>query len=229
MDVTTTDTKKSSRIKLFIFVGMIVLILLLNHIFGWSRYLSDMENLEFLKQMMEEHRMMAVLIYTALTIISCVFLALPGVTFAILAGLLFGPVLGTICCCIATTIGAILAFLLGRFFLKDTIKPLAMKNKYLKKWLFDSTGKNELFILMLTRLIPLFPYNLQNFAYGVTDIRFSTYSIGSFLFMIPGTAMYTIGTAGLVDGEHRVLYIAIAVLLAVLVTGLGKFFQKKYI
>lgn len=223
------DTKKKSHIKVVVFLGVIVLILILNHRFGWSRYMSDMENLEFLKQMMEEHRMMAILIYIAITIVSCVFLALPGVTFAILAGLLFGPVLGTVCCCIATTAGAILAFLLGRFFLKDTIKPLAMKNKYLKKWLFDSTGTNELFVLMLTRLIPLFPYNLQNFAYGVTDIRFSTYSIGSFLFMIPGTAMYTIGTAGLVGGENRILYLAIAVILAVLVIGLGKFFQKKYL
>ena len=68
-------------------------------------------------------------------------------------------------------------------------------------------------------LVPLFPYNLQNFAYGVTDIPFSTYSIFSLIFMLPGTAMYTIGTSGLADKENRVLYISIAVILAVIVMG----------
>lgn len=215
--------------KLWIFIGMIVIVLILNHIFGWSSYLGDIKNLEFLKQMVQEHRMQAIAIYMIITIVGCVALALPGVTFAILAGILFGPVLGTFCCSLATTIGAVLAFLLGRFFLKDTVKPMALKNKYLKKWLFGDSNQNQLFVLMLTRLIPVFPYNLQNFAYGVTDIRFSTYTIGSFLFMIPGTAMYTVGSAGIVDGENRMLYIGITIVLAVVVFGLSTFFKKRYI
>ena len=122
-----------------------------------------------------------------------------------------------------------MAFVVGRYFLKESVKPLVIKNKYLKKWLFDTSGKNELFILMITRLVPIFPYNLQNFAYGITDIKFSTYTIGSFLFMLPGTAMYTVGTAGLTNSENRVLYIGIAVLLAVIVVGVGFFLKKRYI
>ena len=191
--------------KLWIFIGMIVLILILNHIFGWSSYLGNTENLKFLE------------------------LALPGVTFAIVAGLVFGPVLGTICCSVATTLGAMVAFVVGRFFLQDIIKPMAMKNKYLKKWLFDESGNNEVFILMITRLVPLFPYNLQNFAYGVTDIKFSTYSICSLIFMLPGTAMYTVGMAGLADKENRILYIGIAIVLAGIVIGLGAFLKKHYV
>ena len=54
--------------------------------------------------------------------------ALPGISFAILAGLLFGPVLGTICCTVAATLGAVAAFLLGRYFLKDTVGAAARKN-----------------------------------------------------------------------------------------------------
>lgn len=156
-------------------------------------------------------------------------LALPGVTFAIAAGLLFGPLLGTVCCSLATTVGAMLAFIVGRFFLKDSIKPVVMKNKYLKKCLFDESGKNEIFILMITRLVPVFPYNLQNFAYGITDIKFSTYSVGSLVFMLPGTAMYTIGTAGVADKENRVLYIGIALFLAVVVLGIGTVLKKRYV
>ena len=126
-------------------------------------------------------------------------------------------------------IGAMAAFLAGRFFLRDSIKPVVMKNRYLKKWLFDEAGKNELFVLMITRLVPLFPYNLQNFAYGVTDIPFTTYSVFSLIFMLPGTAMYTIGTSGLADKENRVLYISIAVILAVIVMGMGVYFKRKYV
>lgn len=214
--------------KLWIFIGIIAVILFLDHIFKWSSYIGDFDNLQFLKDMVNENLFLAVMLYVGITIIGCVVLALPGVTFAIAAGLLFGPVLGTVCCSAATTIGAMLAFAVGRFFLKDSIKPMVMKNKYIKKWLFDETGGNEIFVLMITRLVPVFPYNLQNFAYGVTDIRFSTYSVCSLIFMLPGTAMYTVGTAGIADKENRIFYIGTAFVLAILVMGLGAFLKKRY-
>ena len=215
--------------KMWVFTGTIAVILCLNHIFGWSSYISDMDNMAFLKQAVEDNLPYAIAIYMLLTIAGCAFLALPGVTFAIFAGLLFGPVLGTICCSAATTIGAVLAFAAGRFFLKDAIRPMVIKNKYLNKWLFDNSGKNQLFVLIITRLVPVFPYNLQNFAYGITDINFSTYMIGSLVFMLPGTAMYTVGTAGLADKENRMLYMGIAAVLAIGVMGMGVFLKKRYI
>lgn len=215
--------------KLWIFIGLVAVILVLNHIFGWSSYLGDTDNLAFLKNTIQDNLLGAIAIYMAVTIIGSVVLALPGVTFAILAGLIFGPVLGTVLCTVSATAGAVLAFLAGRFFLRDSIRPAAMKNKYLKKWLFDESGKNQLFVLMITRLVPLFPYNLQNFAYGVTDISFVTYTVGSFVFMIPGTAMYTIGTAGLADAENRMLYIGVALAIAVVVVFAGIILKKKYI
>lgn len=214
---------------MWVFAGTIVVILCLNHIFGWSSYISNMDNLAFLKQAVENNLPYAIAIYMLLTIAGCAFLALPGVTFAIFAGLLFGPVLGTICCSAATTIGAVLAFAAGRFFLKDAVRPMVIKNKYLNKWLFDNSGKNQLFVLIITRLVPVFPYNLQNFAYGITDIKFSTYIFGSLVFMLPGTAMYTVGTAGLADKENRMLYMGIAAVLAIGVMGMGVFLKKRYI
>ena len=212
--------------KLWIFIGILLLILVADRLWG----LSDMvlNALDYLETLVQENLTMAVLLYTGLTIVGCVVLALPGVSFAIAAGLLFGPFLGTICCSVATTIGAMIAFLVGRFFLKESVEPMAKKNKYLKKWLFDQSGKNDIFILMITRLVPLFPYNLQNFAYGVTDMSFRTYSICSLIFMLPGTAMYTIGTAGLADSENRMLYIGIAAVLGIIVIGAGAILKKKY-
>lgn len=215
--------------KLIIFCLIIVVILILNHIFGWSEYLSNSENLKFLSAMIKDHFALAALIYIGLTIVACVVLALPGVTFAILAGMIFGPWWGTLFCLIATTLGAIIAFVVGRFFLKDSIKPMVAKNALLKRILFDDAGRSDIVLLAITRLVPLFPYNIQNFAYGITDISLAHYSLYTFLFMIPGVALYTIGTAGFTSEGNRWLYFGIAAALLVLVMFLGWFIRKKYL
>lgn len=215
--------------KLITFCLIVALILLLNHIFGWSSYLSDSDNLGFLSDMIRKNFLFAALIYIGLTVLACVVLALPGVTFAILAGVLFGPWWGTLLCLIATTLGAIIAFIAGRFFLRDSIKPMVAKNALLKRILFDDAGRSDIVLLAITRLVPLFPYNIQNFAYGITDISLAHYSLYTFLFMIPGVALYTIGTAGFTSGENRWLYWGIAAVLLVLVMFLGWYIKKKYL
>lgn len=215
--------------KLITFIIIVVAILLLNNKYGWSEYIGDIDNWGYLQEMVRENFLQAALLYSALTIVGCVVLALPGVTFAVIAGMLFGPWLGTLMCLVATTIGAIAAYIAGKFFLKDAIKPLVMKNRWLKKVLFDDAGRSDIVVLMITRLVPLFPYNLQNFAYGITDISLGAYSLYTFLFMIPGVALFTIGTAGILDSSNRVLYIVIAVGLLVLVMFLGWYIKKKYI
>jgi len=68
-------------------------------------------------------------------------------------------------------------------------------------------------LLAVTRLVPIFPFNLQNFAYGITDIRLIPYAVYSALFILPGTAAYTIGAAGIVDSQNRIACIAIAIAL----------------
>ena len=215
--------------KLIIFILIIVVIVIFNHIFGWSDYLSDSGNLRFLSDMISDHFLTAALIYIVLTIVACVVLALPGVTFAIIAGIVFGPWWGTLLCLIATTLGAIIAFIVGRFFLKDSIKPLIAKNRLLKKILFDDAGRSDIVLLAITRLVPLFPYNIQNFAYGITDISLAHYSLYTFIFMIPGVALYTIGTAGFTSSGNRALYFGIAGILLVMVLLLGWYIKKKYL
>lgn len=206
-----------------------VLIFLADRQFGWSAWLSHTGNLQFLMDMVQENLWLAVLIYTLLTIVGCVVLALPGITFAVFAGILFGPWLGTLVCLAATTIGALLAFLVGRYFLHDSVKPLVMKNQWLKKVLFEDTGHRDMVILMITRLVPLFPYNLQNFAYGITDMRLVPYTMYTFVFMFPGVAMFTVGSAGLSIVENRWLYFGMAGLLLVAVFLMGILIKKRYL
>lgn len=215
--------------KIIIFGLIIIAIFILNQKFGWSDYLSNTENLRFLSEMINDHFALAALVYTGLTVVACVVLALPGVTFAILAAVLFGPWWGTLFCLIATTLGAIIAFIVGRFFLRDSIKPVVEKNALLKRLLFDEADKSDIVLLAITRLVPIFPYNIQNFAYGITDISLLHYSLYTFLFMIPGVALYTIGTAGFTSEGNRWLYFGIAAVLLVIVILLGWFIRRKHL
>lgn len=215
--------------KPLVLLAVIGVILTLDRSYGWSDYLGDTENLQFLLDIVRENLLEAMLIYTVITIVGCVVLALPGITFAVFAGLLFGPWLGTLVCLVATTLGAVLAFLVGRFFLRDSIKPLVMKNRWMKKVLFDDTGRSDIVVLMITRLVPIFPYNLQNFAYGITDISLTAYSVYTFLFMLPGVALFTIGSAGFAAEGNRWMYFAAAGIILTVVFMLGWFVRKKYL
>ena len=215
--------------KPLVLLAVIGVILTLDRSYGWSDYLGDTENLQFLLDIVRENLLEAMLIYTVITVVGCVVLALPGITFAVFAGLLFGPWLGTLVCLLATTLGAVLAFLVGRFFLRDSIKPLVMKNRWMKKVLFDDTGRSDIVVLMITRLVPIFPYNLQNFAYGITDISLSAYTIYTFLFMLPGVALFTIGSAGFTAEGNRWMYFAAAGIILTVVFMLGWFVRKKYL
>lgn len=215
--------------KLIIFFIIAMVILILNHKFKWSKYLGDIENLSFLREMVNNNYLLSIFLYIILTIVGCVVLALPGVTFAIVAGLLFGSFVGIIVCIVATTLGAMLSFLVGRFFLKDAIRPMLEKNRLLRNLLFNEDGKSDLLLLMITRMVPIFPYNLQNFAYGITNIDFWKYSIFTFIFMLPGVSFFTIGAAGFTAGENRWKYFVIAGILAIAVTITGIIVQKKFI
>lgn len=219
--------KKS--LKTTIFIAIIVLIWVLDRHFKCSAYLCDMKNLSFLTTLIHKNPMLAISIYTIITVIGCVVLALPGITFAVLAGMMLGPVYGILACLFATTLGASIAFLVGRFFLKDSIQPMLEKNKTLKKLLFSDNKKSNLVILMITRMVPIFPYNIQNFAYGITEIGFWEYTIYTFIFMFPGVSFFTIGAAGLTAGANKWKYFLVAAILAVIVTSLGVFIKKKYL
>jgi uncharacterized membrane protein YdjX (TVP38/TMEM64 family) len=176
-----------------------------------------------------ENLPLASLGYVALTVACCVLLALPGLTFALSAGLLFGPVLGTLLCLLATTCGASLAFLAGRYFLKDAVRPLVEKNRRLKRILFDDIGRSGMLLLMITRLLPIFPYNIQNFAYGITSIGFWPYTLYTFIFMFPGVAFFTIGAAGIAFPEGRRVYFSLAGASALVVSAIGLCLYRRFV
>ena len=83
---------------------------------------------------------------------------------------------------------------------------------------------------MFTRLVPIFPFNLQNYAYGLTSIRFSTFVLVSAIFMLPGTAVFVQFGGAFVSGEGDIwktlLYLGVAGVLMLLLSLLPKLLRK---
>ena len=113
---------------------------------------------------------------------------LPGSILTLGAGVVFGVVLGSVYVFIGATIGATLAFLVGRYIARGWVANKIAGNKKFKA-IDEAVGREGLKIVLLTRLSPVFPFNLLNYAYGVTGVSLKDYVIGSFG-MIPGTIMY---------------------------------------
>ena len=217
---------KTKYIKLIIFIALVIIILILNHNYKLYEKINNLDNFKF---MINENIIKASIIYIIITAIGSSVLALPGVTFALFSGILFGPILGIILCSISATMSASISFIISRFFLKDSVKPLIEKNKYLNKILFEDGNKNAIMLLMITRLVPLFPYNIQNFAYGITDISFTLYTIYTFIFMLPGISLFTIASAGIISKENRILYFLISGIIFVFILTISIYLKKKYI
>lgn len=116
--------------------------------------------------------------------ISGVVAFIPGSAMTLPGGALFGPIWGTVIVSIASTTGAGFAFLVGRYLARDWVEKKAGKT-------LDSVQegiKNHGWAFVaFTRLVPVFPFNLQNYVYGLTRINFWTYISVSWVAMLPGT------------------------------------------
>lgn len=147
------------------------------------------------------------LILFALYIVSCL-LMLPGLFLTIGAGTLFGVFKGSVLASFAATTGASAAFLAGRYLARERISRRFGHNETFR--LIDEAVAAEGWkIVFLTRLSPAFPFNVQNYLYGLSGVSFRDYVLASWAGMIPGTIMYAyIGSLAAdlasLGGEERV-------------------------
>ena len=153
------------------------------------------------------------LIYT----IGTVFF-LPGSVLTLAGGALFGPVWGTFYNLTAATIGAMISFIAARYLAHDWVeKKAGGRMKQLKQGVEGEGWKFVAFV----RLVPLFPFNLLNYALGLTRIKFSHYSIATYICMLPGAIAYTyLGYAGreaIGGGEDMIQKIMLAIALLAIV------------
>lgn len=143
---------------------------------------------------------------------------LPGSVLTLAGGALFGPVLGTFYNLTAATIGAMVSFIAARYLAHDYVeKKTGGRLKALKQGVEGEGWKFVAFV----RLVPLFPFNLLNYALGLTKIKFSHYSIATYIFMLPGAIAYTyLGYAGreaIAGGEGLIQKIMLAFALLAIV------------
>jgi uncharacterized membrane protein YdjX (TVP38/TMEM64 family) len=145
----------------------------------------------------------------------------PALPLTILGGLAFGPVRGTIYVSIGATAGAALAFLAARYAARSLVEGWMARSPQLRR-LDEAVVRDGWRILMVTRLVPLFPFSLQNFAYGLTRIRFVPYVLITWLCILPGSAAFTVAGDALAEGRgspRRILGgLAVASLLIVAVS-----------
>ena len=130
-------------------------------------------------------------------------LFVPGSVLTLGAGAVFGVALGSVCVSISATLGATAAFLVGRYLAREAIARKIERNE--KFAAIDRAVADEGWkIVFLTRLSPVFPFTLLNYAFGLTRVRLSHYVLASWIGMMPGTVMYVyLGSLVNVGAGHR--------------------------
>lgn len=142
---------------------------------------------QFLEQVKEMGTLGPVLL-AALYIPACL-LFLPGWILTMGAGFAFGVVRGTIAVSVGSTLGAVAAFLVGRTLARDWIEQKVAGNARFRA-IDQAVGQQGFKVVLLTRLSPIFPFNLLNYAFGITKVSLRDYVLASWIGMLPGTVMY---------------------------------------
>lgn len=133
----------------------------------------------------EMHRFAAALLYVLVQTV-VVLLLFPGLIFTLLAGYLFGPVQGTIVMVAGTVLGACGAFMISRFFFRDYFQRLLRRHPQFAV-IADSVAYDGWKTVMLTRTIPLFPFKLSNYCFGVVPVSLGQFAFGTMLGVVPLT------------------------------------------
>ncbi|MEM9246262.1 MAG: TVP38/TMEM64 family protein [Cyanobacteria bacterium P01_F01_bin.153] len=114
----------------------------------------------------------------------------PGTVLVLAGGVVFGVFYGTLWSVVGATLGAIAAFALTRTLLRDFITKRWGHSSQLQK-LNHRLGRSPLAVVLAVRFAPISPFNVVNFLFGLTPISLRTYALGTFMGIIPGTALYT--------------------------------------
>ena len=162
-------------------------------------------------------------VYAAATV-----LLAPGLILTIGAGFAFGLWKGFLAVSAGATLGAALAFLVARFVARDRIEAMAKGNDKFRK-IDTAIGQQGAKLIFLLRLSPVIPFNLSNYLYGLTSVKFWPYVLASWIGMMPGTVLYVyLGTVGKIGLEaskgdgHRnpieYVFLGIGLLATIVVT-----------
>lgn len=157
-------------------------------IFASFKFLPVDEWIEVIKEWIDSLGPWGPIAYILIYTVAAVFL-LPGAALTPVAGFLFGLGWGTLWTIIASNLGANAAFLVGRYFARDFVSRKIEGNEKFSA-IDSAVGREGWKMVGLTRLSPIFPFVLLNYAYGLTKVKWSHYSMATLIGMLPGTVMY---------------------------------------
>src|SRR5205823_2349327 len=136
-----------------------------------------------------------IFIFVGVYAVATVLLA-PGAILTVGAGFAFGLWKGFVAVSAGATLGAAVAFLIARFIARDKVEAIAKGSEKFRN-IDKAIGKQGAKLVFLLRLSPVIPFNLSNYFYGLTSVKFWPYLLASWIGMMPGTFLYVyIGTAG---------------------------------
>ncbi len=170
------------RPKILLFVLAVIAILYGAHRVGAGPWLTNA--LDWIRGL----GALAPVAFIAIYIVACVAF-IPGSIMTIGGGVIFGVVRGSIYVSIAATLGATAAFLVGRYLARDWVSEKLEGNAKFRA-IDEAVGREAWKIVILTRLSPVFPFNLLNYAYGLTSVSLRDYFFASWIGMIPATILY---------------------------------------
>lgn len=154
-------------------------------------------------------------LFFVLLFVVALTVGLPGNVLAVAGGTVFGLTWGTIWSLIGSTIGAVSAFLVARYCLHGWVEERFGHHPMLRR-LNGTIAQHPLTVVLATRFTPLSPFSLVNFLFGLTPINLKTYTLGTFLGLIPLTFAYSwLGQSGhsaFQGGSHLSLYLALGLL-----------------
>jgi uncharacterized membrane protein YdjX (TVP38/TMEM64 family) len=176
------DKTKSGRVKLILFLLVAVAFVAL------ARYYRVDLLLQETVDWISGQGAVGAAAFIAIYIAACVFLV-PGSVLTLGAGVVWGVVGGTAMVSVASTLGATAAFLTGRYLARGWITAKIEGNRKFSA-IDEAVGREGWKIVGLTRLSPVFPFNLLNYAFGLTRVSLKHYFFASWIGMFPGTVMY---------------------------------------
>ncbi len=188
-------------------------------LFLLGRKLGLQGELEDLRIWVLDQGLWGVVVYVAAYALAAMA-AIPGLPFTLLAGALWGSVLGVAMAVCASWFAAGAAFLLARYLARDSISRWLAKRKGYAR-LQRATAESGAMMVILTRLFPLIPFALLNFGFGLSRIRFGTYMVWTLVSMLPGTIFYVVGADALAEafrgeGLSTGHYVVLGLILVVL-------------
>jgi uncharacterized membrane protein YdjX (TVP38/TMEM64 family) len=174
---------------------IVALILIIIALFIAMRFLPVRQWLRNFNDWVDQMGTAGIFIFIGAYAVATVLMA-PGSILTIGAGFAFGLWKGFVAVSAGATLGASLAFLVARFIAREKIEAIAQRNEKFQR-IDNAIGEQGANLVFLLRLSPVIPFNLSNYFYGLTGVKFWPYVLASWIGMMPGILLYVyIGTTG---------------------------------